>query len=510
MRRPLYGRGTAEVPRAPHSLPKGTTMTSIAAPADVVETDTEAVDTDAAASAAQAVDALVAALQTQGIEVRPASLATIGYLHDAATPRLAEGAAGGPAVAFPASAAQVQQTVRLAVEHGVAVVPRGAGTGLAGGAVATPSELVVSTERLNRIVEVSVLDEVAVVEPGVLNGDLNAHLAPHGLFYAPDPASFEISSIGGNVATNAGGLRCAKYGVTRESVLALDVVLADGSLISVGHRSIKGVTGLDLTSLFVGSEGTLGIVVRATLCLRPLPVARRTVSAFFADTAAGAEALGAITRSRVRPAIVEFFDERSLVNIDRHSGSALRARGASLILIELDGYGLAEQAADLRAALEGAGGIVTDETDADGHALWELRRHGRGLDPSSWFTGGDVAVPKSRIPELYARFAELEERFDVEIGAVAHAGDGNLHPAITRAIPAGADPRVVPAALHDAAEEIARIALELGGTVSGEHGIGTLKRDLAALELDERTRGVQLAIAHALDPDDRFNPGKAL
>ncbi len=203
--------------------------------------------------------------------------------------------------------------MKLAAELGVTVVPpRGAGTGLSGGATAHTDQIVVSTEKLTRIIEVSPpLDEVAVVEPGVINADLNKHLEPFGLFYAPDPASFDISSIGGNIATNAGGLRCAKYGgVTRESILSLDVVLPDGSLITVGHRSIKGVTGLDLTSLFVGSEGILGIVIKATVRLRPPipPVARKTVTAFFNSTTEGAEGLAAITLSPVRPAAIEFFD----------------------------------------------------------------------------------------------------------------------------------------------------------------------------------------------------------
>jgi len=444
------------------------------------------------------------------IAVLAPSADTVSYLDDAATRRARGDAASGPAVALPSTAEEVQEVVRAAGRHGVTIVPRGAGTGLSGGASATQGQLVVSTERLDRIVEVAPLDEVAVVEPGVLNAALNAHLAPWGLFYAPDPASYEISTIGGNVATNAGGLRCAKYGVTRESVRGLAAVLADGELITIGHRSIKGVTGLDLVSLFVGSEGVLGIVVRVTVRLRPIPVARRTVSAFFDTTEAGASALSAITRSSVRPAVVEFLDGRTLANIDQHRATDLRSRGGSLLLIELDGYGIDEQSADLRDALEAVGGRVREETDADGEALWALRRGGRGFDERSWFAGGDIAVPKSRIPDVYAAFGELEQRFGVEIGAVAHAGDGNLHPVITRPIPDGADPLDPPAGLHDAADELARLALSLGGTVSGEHGIGTVKRVLAALELSPRSREAQLAVKAAFDPFELLNPGKAL
>ncbi|WP_426321369.1 FAD-binding oxidoreductase [Microbacterium sp. E-13] len=444
------------------------------------------------------------------ITVLPPSAETVGYLDDAATRRARGDAASGPAVALPSTAEEVREVVRAASRHGVTIVPRGAGTGLSGGASATADQLVVSTERLNRIVEVAPLDEVAVVEPGVLNSALNEHLEAWGLFYAPDPASYEISTVGGNVATNAGGLRCAKYGVTRESVLALDVVLADGELITIGHRSIKGVTGLDLVSLFVGSEGVLGIVVRVTVRLRPIPVARRTVSAFFDSTAAGASALSAITRSPVRPAVVEFLDGRTLANIDHHRGTDLSGRGGSLLLIELDGYGIEEQFADLRDALEAVGGRVTQETDAAAEALWALRRGGRGFDERSWFAGGDIAVPKSRLPDVFAAFPDLEQRFGVEIGAVAHAGDGNLHPVITKPIPESGDPLTPPAELHDAADELARLALSLGGTVSGEHGIGTVKRELAALELSARNRAAQLAVKAALDPFEILNPGKAL
>lgn len=445
------------------------------------------------------------------IEVRPPSAATAEFSHDAGTaPRRGAAVTDGPAVAFPATVAEVQRLVRLAARHGVSVVPRGAGTGLSGGAMAHSAQLVISTGRLDRIVEIAPADEVAVVEPGVLNAALNERLAPLGLFYAPDPASWRISTIGGNIATNAGGLRCAKYGVTRESVLALDVVLADGSLVSVGHRSIKGVTGLDLVSLFVGSEGVLGIVVGATVRIRPLPVARRTVTAFFASTAAGAAAIGAITASRVRPSVIEFLDEPTLAGIDAAQDAGLRARGASLLLIELDGFGIDEQTTELTAALEAVGAHVRVESETDAETLWELRRSGRRFDEGSWFAGGDVAVPKSRIVEVFDRFPAIAARHGVAVSAVAHAGDGNLHPVITREIPAGADPSAVPPALHDAADELVRLALGLGGTVSGEHGIGTVKRALAAEELTARVRAAQLAVKDALDPAGLLNPGKAL
>ncbi|MFI2564746.1 FAD-binding oxidoreductase [Paenarthrobacter sp. NPDC018779] len=446
----------------------------------------------------------------ENIEVLEPSLETSRYSYDAATAKTAAGTqAPGPAVVFPATAADVQVAVRLAAELGITVVPRGAGSGLSGGATASENQVVISTEKLNRIIEVSPLDEVAVVEPGVINAELNKHLESHGLFYAPDPASFDISSIGGNIATNAGGLRCAKYGVTRESILSLDVVLADGSLITVGHRSIKGVTGLDLTSLFVGSEGILGIVTKATVRLRPVPVARKTVSAFFDSTAEGTDGLAAITLSPVRPAAIEFFDTPSLANIDAHSGTTLRERGAALILIELDGYGIGDQATDIATALSAVGGRVTVEADDDGVRLWELRRSGRGLPHDKWYIGEDIAVPKSQLAKVYAAFPALEARFGVDISAVSHAGDGNLHPLITLDKTPDDGPKP-PAALLEAATELVKVALSLGGTVTGEHGVGTVKKEWAALELSQRSRELQHAIKAAIDPQQLLNPGKAI
>ncbi len=448
--------------------------------------------------------------QVDGIEVLEPGAGTTRYSHDAATAKTAAvNGNPGPAVVLPLSATEVQTAVRLAAELGLTVVPRGAGTGLSGGATAQQDQVVISTEKLTNVIEVSPLDEVAVVEPGVINADLNNHLESFGLFYAPDPASFDISSIGGNIATNAGGLRCAKYGVTRESILSLDVVLPDGSLITVGHRSIKGVTGLDLTSLFVGSEGILGIVTRATVRLRPIPVARKTVSAFFNSTAEGTDGLAAITLSPVRPAAIEFFDTPSLADIDAHSGTSLRERGAALILIEIDGYGIGDQAADLATALSAVGGRVTVESDDDAVRLWELRRSGRGLPQDKWYIGEDIAVPKSQLPKVYAAFPALEARFGVDISAVSHAGDGNLHPLITKdkTPDDGANP---PASLLEAATELVKVALSLGGTVTGEHGVGTIKREWAALELSERSREVQHAIKAAIDPQQTLNPGKAI
>jgi glycolate oxidase len=449
------------------------------------------------------------------LTVLPASPRTVDYAYDAATaPRTVDRdqteLPSGPAVAFPVTPHDVQQVVRAAARHNVEIVPRGAGTGLAGGASAAREQLVVSTEKLDKVTEISPLDELAVVQPGVINADLNKALAPYGLFYAPDPASWEISSIGGNIATNAGGLRCVKYGVTRESILALDVVLPDGNLVTLGQRSIKGVAGLDLRALVIGSEGTLGIVVSATVKVHPIPVARRTVTAFFPDTLSGARGLEAVTTSGVRPSIAEFVDGPTLADIDRASGSDLSSRGGSLILIEIDGYGIDEQFADLAAALQDAGAVVTAEDAGSAEQLWQLRRSGRsGHRSTEWTVGGDIAVPRSRIVDIFALLPQLEQKYGVTASGLAHAGDGNVHPRLSIPIPPGADPAVPDPRLRQAELELTRFAISVGGTITAEHGIGSKRRDLLSLELDERVIVLNNAVKDAFDPTGTLNPGKA-
>ena len=413
---------------------------------------------------------------------------------------------------LPEDVAGVQATLRLAHKTGTAVVPRGAGTGLSGGAVPTEGAIVLGLERLTAVREIDPVDEIAVVEAGVLTADLSTALAPHGFFYAPDPASATISTIGGNIATNAGGLHCAKYGATRESVLALEVVLADGTLLRTGHRTLKGVTGLDLTQLIIGSEGTLAVVTAATVRIRPLPVARRTVLARFHESSAAADGVAAIARSPVRPAATELIDAGTLADIDAHAGSSL-ARGAdAVLLIELDGYGIQEQTADLTTALVGAGGevrLVDDEAEAE--HLWELRRSGRGSGAGGHRLGEDIAVPKSRLGEILTELAVIGERHGIRTSALAHAGDGNLHPllALDREDTEALD-SALPPNLLAAADDLVRAALDLGGTISGEHGIGTAKQGWLDLELSPTSRALQRRLKTAFDPQHLLNPGKAL
>jgi glycolate oxidase len=425
-------------------------------------------------------------------------------------------------VAFAETVADVQAVLRRANELRVPVVARGAGTGLSGAASATAGSVVLDLSRMNRILELSPVDQLAVVEPGVITADLDRAAARHGLRYAPDPASVEISTIGGNIATNAGGLRCAKYGVTRDAVLGLDVVLADGRLISTGRRTVKGVTGYDLTSLLVGSEGTLGVVVGATLRLRPVPAATATIAAFFDTFADAASAASAITAARLQPSVSELLDGATLAAIDAAQGSDLRSRGGAFLLVQADGAGAEVEAEAIEKVLSGRATSVSTTTDPEvaqrllatrRQALPALERLGRVLIE-------DIAVPRSRMAEAVARIGGIAERFDVPIFTMAHAGDGNLHPILVVdpsrwSLSESAQPALVglgdvPEPAWRAADEIFHLALSLGGTLTGEHGVGVLKRKWLTRELGEANHNLQRQLKSLFDPHGILNPGKAI
>lgn len=405
------------------------------------------------------------------------------------------------------SVEDVQRALRIAHEHRVPVVPRGAGTGLSGGAMAGAGELVISTAGLARILQIDDVDQLAVVEPGVLNGDLNRALAPHGLRWAPDPASREISTVGGNIATNAGGLLCAKYGVTREAVRGLDVVLADGTLLRTGHRTVKGVTGLDLTALLIGSEGTLGIIVGATLALTPIPPGDvATIAAYFPSIEEAAAASAAITAQRLRPAVMELVDPVALAAILRHLGMPHRAPGSAHLLVQTDGAGAAQEAAAALAIITERGGTASLTLDPEeGEALLAVRR---AMHPAMETLGPvlieDVAVPRSRLPEMFAAIRAIGDRYEMLIPTVAHAGDGNLHPNLVY------EGETVPDRVWQAAGELFEAALALGGTLTGEHGVGTLKRRWLADELGDEQVALQRRIKEAFDPHGILSPGRAI
>lgn len=403
----------------------------------------------------------------------------------------------------------VQAALRWASAHSIPVVPRGAGTGLAGGAIAQGGELVISTARMNRILEIDTADEFAVVEAGVINGDLNTALAAHGLWFAPDPASRAISTVGGNIATNAGGLMCVKYGVTREAVLGLTVVLADGRVLRLGRRTVKGVTGYDLTALFVGSEGTLGVIVEATVRVRRLECGGvATVSAAFPDVESAARAASAITAAGIRPAALELLDAASLDAIGEWLGHELGGRGAQL-LVQTDGVAADAEADAALAVIAAHGGVAERAVDAAaGEQLFAIRR---AFHPAMEHRGTvlieDVSVPRSALAEMFAAISRIEARYGIPIPTVAHAGDGNLHPNFVF-VPSPDDPFGVPDEVWAAADELFRSALALGGTLTGEHGVGILKRQWLLQELGEDSYELQRQVKAVFDPQGILNPGK--
>jgi glycolate oxidase len=395
----------------------------------------------------------------------------------------------------------VQATLRIASEHGIPVVPRGAGTGLAGGAIGGAGEIVLSTLGMTGILEINADDQLAVVQPGILNENLNVALAPHGLWFAPDPASRAISTVGGNIATNAGGLLCAKYGVTREAVLGLKIVLADGRLMTLGHRTVKGVTGYDLTALLIGSEGTLGVIVEATLKLHALPVGpMATIGAYFTSIERAAAASAAITAARLRPAAMELIDQSALAGIGEYLGLDLGSRG-SYLLVQFDGAEEAESAVAIIRALGGDAEITTDQ--AEGERLFAIRREFHSaMTAKGTVLIEDVAVPRSQLPAMFAAITQIEKKYGMVIPTVAHAGDGNLHPNF---IFQGSE---VPSAVWDAADEMFLACLRLGGTLTGEHGVGILKRRWLRDELGDDQVTLQRELKHVFDPLNILNPGK--
>ena len=413
-------------------------------------------------------------------------------------------------VLIAGSAQDVVAALDWAQRHRVPVVPRGGGTSLAGGATATDGCLILSTARMTSILEVDAANELAVAEAGVFNADLDRAAAEHGLMYAPDPSSFEISTIGGNLATNAGGLRCVKYGVTRDSVLGLEVVLPGGRVLRTGRRTMKGVTGYDLTGLFVGSEGTLGVITSATLRLRPRPARYPvTLAAGFASFAAGAEAVTSILAARIGPSLLELMDSATLRAIDQWKNTGFDSGVQALLIAQDDSDSADHGAALMRELCLAAGASMAEVSASEGESrqLLELRRLSYpAIERLGVALVEDVCVPRTRLPEMVARIEAAAARHDVYIATVAHAGDGNLHPVFVfdRGLPE------VPAAVWSAADEIFRAALELGGTLTGEHGVGMIKRRWLREELGAESMAVHHAIKDALDPDGIMNPGKVL
>ena len=425
--------------------------------------------------------------------------------------------AGRPLAAVRArSTAEVQQVVRYCAERSIPVVPRGAGTGLSGGANAVDGCVLLDLSRMDRIVEIDADNMVAVVQPGVVNDVLKAAAAEHGLWYPPDPASAPWSTIGGNVATNAGGLCCLKYGVTRDYVLGLEVVAGGpagyGTAVRLGRRTTKGVSGYDLTALYVGSEGTLGVITEITLRLRPgRREAPRTVVGAFADVSVAGEAVAETTRRGLLPAALELLDRACLTAVEEWKRLGLTADAEALLLAQVDTPGAAgdAEAAALAEAFLAAGAQwaerSTDPFEAE--ALFAARRLAYpAMERLSPVLTEDVCVPRSAVPHMLTLIADIAARHGTRIATVAHAGDGNLHPLILT--PAGDDAARV--AAQAAFEEILTAAIAAGGTGTGEHGVGLLKRGGMRQELSPSVLAMQQAVKETLDPLNLFNPGKVV
>jgi glycolate oxidase len=401
----------------------------------------------------------------------------------------------------------VVATLRFASEHALPVVPRGAGSGLTGGANAVDGGIVLSLADMDRVLEVDAAGRTARVEPGVLTADLADAVAEHGLWYPPDPASRAFSTIGGNVATNAGGSCCLKYGVTADAVAGLTAVLADGTVVRTGSATRKDVVGLDLTRLLVGSEGTLAVVVEVTVRLRPAPRPPATVVASFPDvTAAGAAIVGVMRTAE--PALLELLDATTLDAIERMTRMGLVTEGA-LLLLQCDEADAATEARRCADACERAGAsyVAVTADHEEGEALLAARRAAYpALERLGTTLLDDVCVPVPRVPDLVRAVERVAQETGVVIGTFGHAGDGNLHPTV---VYDATDPAQVEAARR-AFDAICDAALALGGTLTGEHGVGLLKQPYLSRQVGDAERALMARVKAAFDPAGILNPGKGL
>jgi len=420
----------------------------------------------------------------------------------------------------PACAALVESTeqaaavLRICLERKVPVTPRGAGSGMCGGALPIHGGVVLSTERMARIKEIDPGDLVAVVEPGVVTGKLQEAVEAQRLFYPPDPASLEFCSIGGNASTNAGGPRAFKYGVTREYILGLEVALMGGEVLRCGRRTSKGVTSYDLVAGFVGTEGTFGVITELTVKLLPLPMAAATVLGVFGDVASAGAAISALLRDGLRPRVLELADRASIDVVRDKSRYRFPAEAGAIVLIEVDGepetMGLMMEKIGLRCDELGALDVLAATEPAERRAVWEARRL---ISPS--LKAGyriklneDICVPRGRIVEMLARVDRVAAETNVACAVFGHAGDGNLH--VNLLSNDDPDDPAVRKYLWAAAKQLFVHTVELGGTLSGEHGVGLTKRDYIAMEQSEQVIEWQRRWKQMWDPSGLLNPGKRL
>jgi len=414
------------------------------------------------------------------------------------------------AVAFPATAQEISDILRLANENRFSVVPRGAGTGMSGGALAVQGGLVLVMTRFDRILAIDSDNLLAVVEPGVITGRFQEAVEEKGLFYPPDPASAAFSTLGGNVAECAGGARAVKYGVTRDYVLGLEVVLPTGEVIETGVRTAKGVVGYDLTRLMVGSEGTLGIITKMVLRLLPLPQVVRTVSVTFADIHSAARTVSEVMRSGILPRTVEYMDRAAINCVEDHLNRSMPEDAGAMLLIDVDG-----SAASVEATLEhvaticekgGARRVKVAGSREEARELWEARK---AISPALFRLGPDkinedIVVPRNRIPDMVEWIDDLRKRTGLKIVTFGHAGDGNIHFNIML----DRGDKELLAKAESAIEELFKQTIALGGTISGEHGVGITKAPYIGMEIGTQAIALMKRIKALFDPNGILNPGK--
>lgn len=416
------------------------------------------------------------------------------------------------AVVFPQTAGQVAEILELATRHGFAVTPRGAGSGMSGGSIPVQGGVVMVMTRLNRIVRIDTNNFVGVAEPGVITGDFQKAVAAEGLFYPPDPASADFSTLGGNLAECAGGAKAVKYGVTRDYVLGLQAVLPTGEVIRTGVQTAKGVVGYDLTRLIVGSEGTLAVITEMTLRLLPLPETVKTISAFFDRMEAAARAVAAIMRRGVIPRALEYMDKNAIACVENYLQAGLPADCEAMLLIEADG--MPREAAEAMERIvevlsaHGARHIRAAKTPADVERLWRARK---AVSPALFALAPDkinedIVVPRSRLPEMVEKIRSMGEKTGLAVVSFGHAGDGNIH---LNVMFDRRDPAQEVAA-RQTVEEIFDYTLKLGGTISGEHGVGIAKAPYMAKEIAPGALALMKRVKKAFDPAGILNPGKMM
>lgn len=414
------------------------------------------------------------------------------------------------AVVHPADAEETAAVLRLANSHKFPVFPRGAGSGFTGGALPKAGGVVLVTTRMNKILRIDTENLIAEVEPGVVTEDFQKAVEKLGLFYPPDPASLKFSTLGGNVAENAGGPRCVKYGVTKDFVMGLELVLPTGEIIRTGTETYKAVVGYDLTRLLCGSEGTLGVITKIIFKLLPLPEAKKTMLTIFDSIDGAAQAVSTIIGSKIIPTTLEFMDYATLQCVEKRFNLGIPPEGRAVLLIEVDGDMdlIEKQAARIHELIKPLGLVQfrAAKDNAESEALWKVRRlvspSLRDVNPDKF--NEDIVVPRSKVPVVIRQIEKIQQKYDIPIVNFGHAGDGNIHVnvMINKEIPGQEDKA------HQAIKEIFQAALDLNGTMSGEHGVGLAKQPYIEMELSPTQIKVMQSIKLTLDPNNILNPGK--